>query len=525
MGAASSPVSALIDEHAERRPEALALVERAPEGSRTLTYAALRAEARAVAGRLAARGVRRGDVVAVWLPNWIESVVLEFALARLGAANLGVNTRYSVFELEHLMRAAQPVGIVMPESFHGLDFETRLDEALTATGITPWVARLRPGEWPLPSGEPDAAGGGSPDVQLNYFTTSGSTGVPKLVGHDQDAVATHARNVAVAFGMAPGDAMLSALPLSGVFGLNPTMGMLAAGGACVLVPVFDAATVVTDMAEHRVTHVVGGDDLLGRIVDAWRADPRPLPAFRAGGIADFAGRAEEVVRWAQDEHAASIVGVYGSSELFALTALWPLELELPDRIRGGGRLVSDAIEVRVAETQTGAICGPGVTGELQFRGYNVLTDYLGNPDAAARAFTADGWFHSGDLGHLDPEGDGFVYLCRAGDALRLRGFLVEPAEIEQFLASHRDVDTAKVVGVAAATGEDVAVAFVTLRPEAEADADTLLAHCRARLARFKVPTALLVIDAFPVTSGTNGTKIKTSELRRWALDDLARETT
>jgi fatty-acyl-CoA synthase len=114
-----------------------------------------------------------------------------------------------------------------------------------------------------------------------------------------------------------------------------------------------------------------------------------------------------------------------------------------------------------------------------------------------------------------------VYTCRAGDALRLRGFLVEPAEIERFLMDHPAVTLAKVVGVTDATGQDRAVAYVSTHPHSPETSEELLAHCRSQLAPFKVPSLLRVIAEFPVTTGTNGTKIRTAELREWAERDLA----
>ncbi|HEY4094176.1 MAG TPA: AMP-binding protein [Baekduia sp.] len=525
----AATLAGMLDAVADRSPDAPALIERADGATRTLTYAELRTAAGDLAAQLAARGIGRGSVVGVWLPNWIEAITIEFALASLGAANLGINTRYGVHELAHLVRTGRPAALVLPRAFHGLDFTGRFAQALADVGPDidhPWTAFVGDGAWAFPDAPAGtaapAAPTGAPTDMVNYFTTSGSTGAPKLAGHDQAAVTTHARNAAAAFAMAPGDTVLCALPLSGVFGFNPAMAMLSVGGTCLLEPMFDAGTVLADMADAHVTHAIGGDDLLGRLKDAWDADPRPLPAFRRGGIADFVGRSAEVVAWAQRDLGADIGGVYGSSELFALTAVRPAgtTTDPSDRARGGGRLVSDGIEVRVADPADGRTLPAGEVGELQFRGYNVLTGYLRNPEAAERAFTPDGWFRSGDLGYLEPGGgDTFAYTCRAGDALRLRGFLVEPAEIEQFLMTHPAVDTAKVVGVQAGEG-DVAVAYVTLREAAEVADGELLAFCRARLARFKLPEAITVIDAFPVTTGTNGTKIRTAELRAWAAAQL-----
>lgn len=516
----------LLDAVAERDPDALAALERTATGTRTLTYAELRDRGRLAAGALAERGVAREDVVAVWLPNRVEQLVLEYAAAALGAAIVGVSTRYGPHDLAHVLRTARPAGVVAPGRFLGLDLAERLRVATAAAGVAPWV---------LVVGEPAAFGAaaeafdaalaaasprapaGRPDDVLNYFTTSGSTSQPKLAGHDQRAVTRHARNVARALDLRPGDVFLGALPLSGVFGFNPALAALAAGATTLLEPVFDPDAALADMARFGVTHAIGGDDLLGRIMDAWERAPVALPAFRRGGVADFQGRARAVAAWAQREHGAAISGLYGSSELFALTAIWPPGLPLDDRVRPGGRVVSDAIEVRVADPETGAPCAPGEIGELQFRGYVVLTGYRG---ASGPALAPGGWLRSSDLGSLTGRPGELVYACRAGDALRLRGFLVEPAEIEAYLMSHPQVHTAKVVGVRDAEGAERAVAYATLRPPATATAPDLVAHCRRGLAAFKVPSAIRVIDEFPTTMGPNGAKIRTAELRRRAQAQL-----
>jgi acyl-CoA synthetase (AMP-forming)/AMP-acid ligase II len=215
--------------------------------------------------------------------------------------------------------------------------------------------------------------------------------------------------------------------------------------------------------------------------------------------------------------------VYGSSELFALTAVWGRDLNTAQRARGGGSPVSEDVHVRVVDVDTGHPVGVTEPGELQFRGYNVLTEYLGRPDTLAKSLTPDGWFRTGDLGFLTGEGTDFVYLCRQGDALRLRGFLVEPGEIEQFLLSHPDVAAACVVGVAAQHGGDSAVGFVILREGAPTGEAELLDFCRARLAAFKVPRRINITDAFPLTAGTNGAKVLTAELRARAELQLETE--
>ena len=533
-------MAGLADAHADR----VAAVERGRAGTiRTLTFAGLRDAATAVAARLRAAGVRRGDVLAVWLPNWLESLTWQFGAAMLGAGVLGVNTRYHVHELTHLLTLARPVCVALPRTFLGLDFAGRLRDAVAEARRA--VPDLRPPAVvpidgpPVPPGtavtdDVDAGGGvwhetadaapgpaeGTGADMACYFTTSGSTGAPKLAGHSQAALARHAVRGAAALEIRPGDAMLCALPLAGTFGLNAAFAALAGGAACVLEPVFDADRTLDHMAAYEVTHTVGGDDLIGRLMDAWREHPRKLDAWRRGAIAEFNGRVPEIAAWAQREFGALISGVYGSSEVFALTSVRPFDLPPDRRAPGGGAVVDPGIEVRVADLVTGEPRPDGESGELQFRGYNVLPEYLGNAEATAAAFTGDGWFRTGDLGTVDGPGR-FTYACRAGDALRVRGFLVEPAEIERFLTTHDAVEMAKVVGADDASGTPVAVAFVTLRAGARAAADELRAYCADSLAPFKVPARVVIIPEFPTTTGTNGSKIRAAELRSRAAELLA----
>ncbi len=300
----ATTLAALLSAATNRHPDKPALIEREADRLASLTFAELSGAVAALSSELRTHGVGRGDVVAVWLPNWSETVVWEFALAALGAAVLGVNTRYGIDEIAHLLERARPVGVVAPARFLDLDFAGRLQDGLAAAGDVPppWVALVR-AQGEENRGRFDVGGGtwtwssmpvvnaaavidhppadGKPGDPVNYFTTSGSTGLPKLAGHDQASIATHCVNVATALDMGPGDVFLGVLPLSGVFGFNPAMAMLGVGGACLLEPVFDPELVLGDMEATGVTHAVGGDDMLGRLMDAWHhAAGNDRPALR-----------------------------------------------------------------------------------------------------------------------------------------------------------------------------------------------------------------------------------------------------
>ncbi len=490
------------------------------------------ARIRGLVAELAEHGVGPDDVVAVWLPNWSDALVWQCAAAARGALVVGINTRYGAEEATHVLARARPVLVALAHDFHGLDLAGRLRAAVAGSGVVPQVALVagpgRPapadvaavdvgaGAWAPRRIDGPEPGPSDPDRLAVAFTTSGSTGLPKLAAHTARGVLAHAVADAAVLGLTEADVVLCALPLSGVYGYNAAAAGLAAGAALLLEPVFEPDDVLDDMAACAVTHVGAGDDLVLRLAQAHRERPRDLSSWRWWGVADFQGRSRELAAWATEEFGTVVTGVYGSSEVFALTAAWPPDEPAPARWAGGGRVVHPDVEVRVADPETGAVLGRGAEGELAFRGPNVVDGYVGSdPDV----FSADGWFRSGDLGVLVDEG-AFVYVCRMGDALRLRGFLVDPTEIEVRLGAHPAVHTAKVVGVEGADGATVAVGFVVLEPGAD-DPGDLRTWCRDVLAPFKVPGAVHVLDAMPTTSGTNGTKIRTSVLAALAREHFS----
>ncbi|GAB90631.1 AMP-binding protein [Gordonia rhizosphera] len=546
-----SALTGLLDTLVIANPGATAVYDVADGEIHAVTRARFRDRVEHLRTELDAVGVRRGQCIAVLLPNWSDALVWQFAAAQVGAHVIGVNTRYNVAEVAHILAAARPAVVAVAPDFHGLDLYGILRSAHDQTALpAPAVAVVagpgRPsvspagfdlgaGCWAAETG--DTRGARAPDtpdmVVLTpagldddpadditvAFTTSGSTGIPKLAAHRDSAVVAHARADAEAMRVRDGDVLLCVLPVSGVFGYSAAFAGLAGGGALLMEPVFHPAETLLRMGRFGVTHAVGGDDLFGRLLDTWQGGERvDLASLRWLGIADFLGRSHEVATWLRDEFGTHTTGVFGSSEIFALVLLWAPDD--PERVRwnGGGRPVDPSIEVRVVDPFDGRRPARGEQGELQFRGPTVVDAYLGDPGAPARSFTADGWFRSGDLGIATGDG-GFSYVCRMGDVLRLRGFLVDPAEIEHRLADHPAVQTAKVVGITDAGGHTVAVGFVVLADDTEdVDADALKTWCRDRLAAFKVPTIIHIINEMPTTVGGNGSKIRAAVLRDWAAE-------
>lgn len=461
-------------------------------------------------------GMRRGDAICVWLPDGGSWLQFLFGCARLGVLMVPISTRYREPEALHVVRTARARVIVVASDFLDFDFVTPARSIRSQVPEVEHVIEVatRDGFHPVDAALPTAPQLGGPDDPLCIFSTSGTTGPPKLAVHDQASIAQHARNVARVMDLRPDDVTLGVLPLYGVLGFVQTAAALAGGACCVYLQVFKAEAAAAAIAQHGVTHLFASDGIVAPILAVPGADLRTL---RRGGFAEFAGLAAKVIDDAEARLGLRLVGLYGSSECFALTATQLATDAASQRCLAGGQPTSPQIRFRVVDVESGEPLAEGERGELQIRGFNVMSGYLNNPEATAKAFTEDGWFRTGDLAYA--QGERFVYLSRLTDGLRLRGYLVDPAEIEETLGRHPSVVDAQVVGVYRIGVGDVAVAFVR-RAQASLDVDELLAWCRKAMANYKVPSKVVFVDDYPRVDGPNGTKILRNKLRELAEQQL-----
>ena len=249
----------------------------------------------------------------------------------------------------------------------------------------------------------------------------------------------------------------------------------------------------------------------------------PFPNVAFCGFATFTPSLGNIVELA-DQRGLKLVGLYGASEILAYFASQNPDDIPRRRARMGGFLVSARAEVRVRDPGNGKLLGMDETGELEFKGPSLMHHYFNDKDATIAAFTEDGFFKSGDLGCLRPDGS-FEFLSRMGDVLRLGGFLVNPQEIETYIQTHSEVVGCQVVGVEGPRGTRP-VGFVILQNNARALEPDLIAHCKAGMAKYKVPFRIFLVDEFPTTTGPNGTKIQRARLREMAIEktNIARDT-
>lgn len=489
------------------------------DGEDVCTFGTLRDRARRLAGGLARLGVGPGDVVALWLPSSIAAVELMAAGGYLGAVMLGVNTKLRSHDVLIALRDSGAKVLVTAPGFGGLDFLGMLDEiaADLPTELAHLVTVVEadvPPSLSLPVTPYDELPAGPvtdlavvPDSPAQAFSSSGTTSAPKLVLQSHRSLVHHAYAVATRFGyLQDGTVVLGALPFCGVFGYNTLLAAMAAARPLVIQAVFNADQAVRLIREHEVTHTNLSDEMLRRTLAAASLDS--LPTWRECGFGNFTAIDPGTLVDAGVREGRKFFQTYGSSEVLALMT-YPADGSGPDRWQiGGGVPISAEIQVRVRDEQTGTTLPDGVSGELEIKGPNLTSGYL-NRDGVSD-LGGDGWFRTGDLGYL--AGEDMVYLSRKGDALRLGGFLVNPREIEEFLERHPSVREAQIVGVDTTGGPGV-VGFVLAENPGSFDENAVLAECRRRLARFKVPQRLVVLDEFPVSHGANGVKIQRNRLR------------
>ncbi|MEU2713218.1 AMP-binding protein [Streptomyces sp. NPDC007205] len=460
-------IAELPDLRAQQAPDGPCIADEAS----VMNNVAFARRVRRAATALRDRGVGRGDVVALLLPNTADFVVALFAAWRLGAAVTPVNPALTEAEVRYQLGDADATVVVTA------------DPSPLARTLT--VAELAAGPQDSSAPESDA------DALALLIYTSGSTGRPKGVMLDHANVAAMAGMMIDAARLSEADHSLLILPLFHVNGIVVgTLSPLLAGGRVTVAGRFRAESFFDLVAAVRPTcfsAVPAIYSMLAELPDGVGPDTSSL-RFAACGAAPMP---PALIERFEHRYGIPILEGYGLSEGTCASTTNPLD---GPRKPGTVGLPLPGQQVAVMDPQ-GRIVPAGKTGEVVVRGPNVMRGYLGRPEETART-VVDGWLHTGDVGRFDE--DGYLGLVdRIKDMIIRGGENIYPKEVETVLGDHPDVLETAVVGAADQRLGEVPVAFVALRPGAAADADDLLDHCRARLATFKVPTGIHFVDRLP----------------------------
>ncbi|HEX6313097.1 MAG TPA: AMP-binding protein [Acidimicrobiia bacterium] len=499
----------LLEQRVAASPDATMLID---EADRRLTFAAFRDHAEGVAAGLHALGVEEGTTVSWQLPTRIDTVVVSMALARLGAVQNPILHVYREREVGFALHQLEPRLAIVPGVWRDFDFEAMVRKLVTDMDEPPEILVTDPA---LPEGDPATlppppagAPGGSAPVRWIYYT-SGTTSDPKGVRHTDETLLAGGRGLALAMGMTGDDVGSIAFPFTHIAGPDYLVMMLENGFPSVLVEAFVPAEAVQFYRRHGVTMAGGSTAFYLAFLNEQRKQPDEpiMPLLRAlsGGGAP---KPPEVYFEVKREMGIPVIHGYGMTEVPMIAMGTPDDSD--DQLaHTDGKPILDA-EVRIV-TLDGAVAGPDEDGEVRVRGPMVCRGYT-DPALDADAFDDDGFFRTGDLGHLRADGH-LVLTGRVKDIIIRKGENISAQEIESVLYTHAKVGDVAVVGLPDRERGERVCAVVETAPGAEPlTFDEMVDLCRgAGLMAQKIPEQLEVVDELPRNKTLN--KVLKQKLR------------
>ena len=534
---ARATVWSLLDSVAARHGLREALVF----GDERLTFAGLRDRAQAFAAGLAALGLGKGDALGIWLPNRPLWFVAQYAAASLGVVVVALNPRYRAHELSYILAQSSAVALLLTDRLGPIDYFDTLE------GLLPELADAVPGELAsarFPKlrhvivdaddvypgchrasdlmetgvGTPAAVGA---DETFTILYTSGTTSFPKGAMISHANCVPHGWNVGETLRLTSADRVLHALPAAGTWGgVNIPLTAWSHGACLVLMDVFDPLRALQLVERERCTVLNAVDNMLIPLLDHPDLGRRDLSSLRTGGVAAVGGGRQGLLEEVLKRLVPLAFHPYGMTEVNAMSLVHSLDEPPAERLVPGVRPLP-GLQARIAHPDTAAPCEADVEGELQFRGPLVTRGYHDKPDETKAAFTADGWFKSGDLGVQDRAGR-VIFRGRLKETLRISHHMVAPGEIEAFLMEHPAVAQAFVVGIPDAKTNEAPVAYVIRKAGATVTEDDLRAWCHGKIASFKIPRGVRFVDDVPRTPSPHGDKVQRVKLREQASRDFVR---
>ncbi|RSS78329.1 AMP-binding protein [Streptomyces sp. WAC06614] len=510
-----------LDRTVRAHPGREALVEVAT--GRRWTYAQLAADVDALALGLLELGINRGDRVGIWAPNCAEWTLVQYATAKIGAILVTVNPAYRSHELEYVLGQSGIRLLAAAERFKTSHYAAMIEEVrprcpelehVVLLGSDGWEGLLETGRRADRSVLERAGAGLSPDDPINIQYTSGTTGFPKGATLSHHNILNNGYFVGELLHYTEHDRVCIPVPFYHCFGM--VMGNLActSHGAAMVIPApsFEPAATLAAVAAERCTSLYG----VPTMFIAELADPSfgtyDLSALRTGIMAGSPCPIE-VMKEVIDRMGMTEVAIcYGMTETSPVSTQTRADDSVERRVSTVGR-VGPHLEVKVVDPGTGRTVPRGVPGELCTRGYSVMLGYWGEPEKTAEAVDAARWMHTGDVAVMDE--DGYVSITgRIKDMVIRGGENLYPREIEEFLYTHPDVLDVQVIGVPDPKYGEELMAWLRMREGAEPlTADAVRAYCDGRLAHFKIPRYVHVVEEFPMT--VTG-KIRKVEMRAMA---------
>ncbi|MEV5959042.1 AMP-binding protein [Streptomyces sp. NPDC051987] len=511
-------IGANLDRAVAAWPDREALVDLGT--GRRWTYARFAADVDRLACALLASGVAKGDRVGIWAVNCAEWVLVQYATARIGAIMVNINPAYRTHEVEYVLNQAG-ISVLFASLRHKTsDYRAMVEEVrgncpqLRETvyiGDPGWEALTARATAERSDELAVRAAELSCDDPINIQYTSGTTGFPKGATLSHHNILNNGYFVGETIAYTEQDRICIPVPFYHCFGM--VMGNLAATshGACMVIPApsFDPRATLEAVQQERCTSLYGVPTMFIAELNLPDFASYDLSSLRTGIMAGSPCPVEVMKRVVAEMHMAEVSICYGMTETSPVSLQTRIEDDLEHRTGTVGRVLPH-LEVKVVDPATGVTQPRGTAGELCTRGYSVMLGYWNEPEKTAEAVDAGRWMHTGDLAMM--RDDGYVEIVgRIKDMIIRGGENIYPREIEEFLYAHPKIRDVQVVGVPHEKyGEEVLACVIPHDPAAPPTLDELRAFCAGRLAHYKVPSRIQILQTFPMTvSG----KVRKIELR------------
>jgi len=518
-------IGANLDRTAARSADREALVECAT--GRRWSYRELRQDVDACALGLDALGVSKGDRVGIWAPNCAEWVFVQYGTAKLGAILVTINPAYRTHELAYVLKQSGITALIAAPEFKNSDYRGMVAEVrgdcpalrhLIFLGSAEWQDLMSAGRTADRSTLYERGNQLSADDPINIQYTSGTTGFPKGATLTHHNLLNNGFFVAEGCGYTESDRVCIPVPYYHCFGMGMgNLGCTSHGATMVLpAPGFDPALTLQAVQDERCTSLYGVPTMFIAELALPTFGEYDLSSLRTGIMAGSPCPVEVMKRVVTEMGMNEVTICYGMTETSPVSTQTGAADDIDRRTSTVGR-THPHLEVKIVDPDTGLTLPRGVTGEFCTRGYSVMLGYWNEPEKTAEVIDSARWMHSGDLAVMDEAG----YLNIVGrikDMIIRGGENVYPREIEEFLYGHPDILDAQVIGVPDERHGEALMAWVRLRPGATPlTEDGLRAYCTGKLAHYKIPRYLKIVDEFPMT--VTG-KIRKVEMRQVSVDEL-----
>ncbi|BBX01652.1 AMP-binding protein [Mycolicibacterium moriokaense] len=500
-------IGANLERTASTYPDAEALVD-ASSGKRW-TYAELNDEIDRVARALMANDIQRGDRIGIWAPNCPEWTILQYATAKIGAILVAVNPAYRTHELAYVLRQSGTRLLVSATTFKTSDYRSMVDEVRPEIPDLAEVLFLGTDDWDRLCSRADEVSAAElrsrmdslqPNDPINIQYTSGTTGSPKGATLSHRNILNNGFFVTELIKLGPGERLCIPVPFYHCFGM--VMGNLGCTthGATMVIPAagFDPGATLNAIEKERCTAVYGVPTMFIAMLGHPDLAECDLSSLRTGIMAGATCPVELMKRCGSELNIPELSIAYGMTETSPVSCQTLIDDDLDRRTATVGR-VHPHVEIRVVDPDTGKTVKRGQPGEFCTRGYSVMLGYWNNEERTREAIDDEGWMHTGDLAVMRDDGYCMI-IGRIKDMVIRGGENVYPREVEEFLYTHPDIEDAQVIGVPDEKYGEEICAWIRMRPgRTPLDADAVREFASGKLAHYKIPRYVHIVDEFPMT--------------------------